>query len=255
MKGRKKPKDVEEEAIAEIAEVIPEEVIIEKKPVIMEHWNPKTDLGKKVKAGVITNIDDILNHGFKILESEIVDVLLPNLEHTLLSVGQSKGKFGGGKKSIWKQTQKKTNEGNKPKFATLAVVGDKNGHIGIGYGKAKETVPAREKAVRNAKLNLINIKLGCGSWACNCHDLHSIPFKVYGRCGSVRVYLLPAPKGTRLSAETEVQKLLSMAGIKDVYSQTFGQTRTKINLIYACFIALKNISTTKRISIIHQETK
>jgi len=255
LKGRKKPKDVEEEAIAEVAEVIPEEVVIEKKPVIMEHWKPKTDLGNKVKSGLITDIDDILDQGLKILEPEIVDILLPNSEYTLLSVGQSKGKFGGGKKSIWKQTQKKTNEGNKPKFATLAVVGDKNGHIGIGYGKAKETVPAREKAIRNAKINMINIKLGCGSWACNCNDPHSIPFKVYGRCGSVRIYLIPAPKGTRLSVETETQKLLSLAGIKDIYSQTFGQTRTKINLIYACFIALKNISATKRISNINQETR
>lgn len=244
MKGRKKPKDITEEAVVNITE----EVIVKKSLISAEHYNPKTSIGQKVKSGEITSIDYLLDNGYKILEPEIVDILLPNLEHTLLSVGQSKGKFGGGKKSIWKQTQKKTNEGNKPKFATLAIVGDKNGHIGIGYGKAKETVPAREKAIRSAKLNIINIKLGCGSWDCGCKGSHSIPFKVYGRVGSVRITLIPAPKGTNLCVERETQKLLEFAGIKDIYAKTFGQTRTKINLIYACFEALRNISKYKSTS-------
>jgi small subunit ribosomal protein S5 len=248
--AKKVTKDVEVEEVLKlpVEELLPQGIIIAKRPESMEKWIPKTSLGKKIKSGEIQDIDEILEHGYRIMEPEIVDFLLPGLENILISVGQSKGKFGGGKRSIWKQTQKKTNEGNKPKFATLAVVGDKNGHMGIGYGKSKETVPAREKAIRNAKLNLIKIKSGCGSWDCYCGDFHSIPFKVSGRCGSVRITLIPAPKGTNLCTEREVQKMLSLTGLKDVYSKTEGQTKTKINLIYACFDALKKLSTTKSIT-------
>ena len=167
------------------------------------------------------------------------------METVLLNIGQSKGKFGGGKRSIWRQTQKKTKEGNKPKFAAYVVIGNRNGYIGIGYGKSKETMPAREKAVKNSKLNLISIRRGCGSWACGCKEPHAIPFAVEGRCGSVRVLLKPAPKGTGLIAESEVKKMLELAGVKDVYSKVHGQARTKINLVKACFEALKQLSRTK----------
>ena len=235
-----------EEIIVE--ELPPAEVVlaeIKKSRVEKESWQPKTELGKKVKSGEITDIDEILDKGYRIMEAEIVDILVQNLETDLFSVGQSKGKFGGGKRSIWKQTQKKTKEGNKPKFATMALVGDKDGHVGIGYGKAKETVPAREKAIRAAKLNIIKIRRGCGSWACSCATPHSIPFKVTGKTGSTIVNYLPAPKGTHLAVEKEVRKLMEFAGIKDLYSKSRGQTRTKINLLDAAFKALKSLSSTK----------
>jgi small subunit ribosomal protein S5 len=208
-------------------------------------WNAKTEIGIKVKSGEIVNIDEILDQGKKILEAEIVDALLPDLESDLIEIGQSKGKFGGGKSSIWRQTQKKTKEGNKPSFATVAVVGNANGYVGIGKGKAKETVPAREKATRQAKLNLIKIRRGCGSWECGCGMAHSVPFKVEGKCGSVKVVLSSAPKGTRLCAEKECQKILKMAGLKDVYAKSFGQTKTKLNLVFACFDALKKLGSMK----------
>ncbi len=204
-----------------------------------EAWQPKTTIGKKCKSGEIKKVDEILDKGLKILEPEIIDSLIPNLEIDLLLIGQSKGKFGGGQRRIFKQTQKKTQEGNKPKFATFAVAGNKNGFIGVGFGKAKETVPAREKAMRNAKLNLIKIKRGCGSWQCSCNESHSIPFKVEGKCGSVKIELIPAPKGTGLCVENECAKILSLAGITDIWSKTKGQTGTKFNLIYACIDALK----------------
>jgi small subunit ribosomal protein S5 len=219
------------------------------KPIVggidLSRWDPKTELGKKVKAKEITDIDDILMNGLKILEAEIVDALIPNLESDLLMIGQSKGKFGGGQKRVFKQTQKKTNEGNKPHFATVVVVGNRNGFVGAGYGKAKETVPSREKALRNAKLGLIKIRRGCGSWDCSCKEHHSIPFKVTGKCGSVILTLMPAPKGTGLIVETEVKKILMLAGITDVYARSLGQTRTKTNMITACMEALRKLVTTK----------
>ena len=220
-------------------DVITETGIRRLKPFDIEAWQPKTELGRQVKDGKITTLDEAFKSGKKILEAEIVDTLLPNLSSDLISVGQSKGKFGGGKKSIWKQTQKKTREGNKPKFATVAIVGNKDGYIGMGYGKAKETVPAREKAIRKAKLNIMKIKLGCGSWEGDVTGNNSIPYAVEGKSGSVRMRLIPAPKGTSLIIEKECSKILAMAGIKDIYSKTRGHTATKLNLVKACFNALK----------------
>ncbi len=212
--------------------------------VKQEDWIPKTSLGRKVKNREITHIDQILDKGLVILEAGIVDSLLTT-ESELLLIGQSKGKFGGGQRRIFRQTQKKTQEGNKPKFATLAAVGDKNGHIGLGIGKSKETVPAREKAARNAKQNLFKIVRGCGSWECHCKEPHSIPFTVYGRAGSVRVFLKPAPKGKGLCCHSEIAKVLKLAGIKDIWSKTFGQTRNRVNLIYALEAAMKKLVVTK----------
>ena len=89
------------------------------------------------------------------------------------------------------------------------------------------------------------VKRGCGSWACGCNENHTIPFAVEGKCGSVRVKLIPAPRGTGLCIEVECSKVLKIAGIKDVWSHTFGQTRSKVNLIYACFDALKKVMEIK----------
>ncbi|MEM4336741.1 MAG: 30S ribosomal protein S5 [Candidatus Woesearchaeota archaeon] len=240
--------------VVEPEEIESEEKIIEKIPVSVdiENWKPKTDLGRKVKNGEITDIDQIINAGKKILEPEIVDILLPNMETELLLVGQAKGKFGGGQRRIFKQTQKKTREGNKPHFMTTAVIGNKDGYVGVGSGKAKETVPAREKAYRKAKLNIIKIRRGCGSWQCGCKTPHSIPFKIKGKCGSVEIEILPAPKGTGLKIEKECQKILRLAGISDVWSKTRGCTTTKINLVNACFNALKKL-TEMKIKPEHQE--
>lgn len=215
-----------------------------KKVFDKEAWKPKTALGKKVKSGEIKSIDEILESGQRILEAGIVDSLLPDMQSEFIDIGQSKGKFGGGKRSIWRQTQKKTREGNKPKFATMIVIGNKDGYVGIGKGKSKETMPAREKALRQAKLNVIKIIRGCGSWE-GAPGSNSIPFAVEGKCGSVRIKLMPAPIGVGLCVENQCKKLLALAGIKDIYSKTFGQTRIKINLLQACFDALKNLAKYK----------
>jgi len=200
-------------------------------------WVPKTKLGKEVKARKIKNIDEILESNQKILEEQIVDALL-NLKSDLIFIGQSKGKFGGGKRRAWKQTQRKTKEGNIPTFSTLAVVGDGNGHIGIGFGRAKETLPARDKAIRKAKLGIIKVRRSCASFDCACDELHSIPFKVEGKSGSVKIILIPAPQGTGLVVASELKKVLNLAGVKDVYSKTFGSVRTTTNLVRACMDAL-----------------
>jgi len=211
----------------------------------VEEWIPVTVLGRKVKSGEIKSIDEIFDKGVKIKEAGIVDTLMPNIDKDLLLVGQSRGKFGGGSRRIFMQVQKKTAEGNKPKFLTLCLVGNHDGYVGIGKGKAKETLPAREKATLNAKRNIFRIARGCGSWECGCAEHHSIPFKVTGRCGSVRVTLIPAPKGVGLCTHSELRKILDFAGVKDVWSRIDGQSRTRMSLAGACVSALKKLSSTR----------
>ncbi len=215
---------------------IREERLIESQRQQLENWKPKTELGKLVKEKKIKKIDEVLGH--KILEPEIVDTLL-NLNSELLNIGQSKGKFGGGKRRAWRQTQKKTAEGNVPTFSCMCVVGNNEGIVGLGYGKSKETLPARSKALRKAKLDIIKIKRGCGSFDCTCGEPHSVPFIVEGKCGSCRIKLIPAPQGTGLVIGDECKKILKLAGIKDVYSVSSGKIRTTINLAKACLYALK----------------
>ena len=212
----------------------------EEKREKLSSWVPKTKLGEMIKNGKVKNIDEILDNGLKILEPEIVDSLI-KVESDLLFAGQSKGKFGGGKRRAWRQSQKKTKEGNVITFSALAVVGDKDGHVGLGIGKAKETLPAREKAFRKAKLNLIKIKRGSGSFEGSSTELHSIPYKVEGKCGSCKIILMPAPLGTGLVIGNEGKKILKLAGIKDVYSKSWGQTRTTINYGRAIMQALSKL--------------
>jgi small subunit ribosomal protein S5 len=201
-------------------------------------WNPRTVLGKQVKAKEITDISQIINKNIKVREAEVIDNLLPNLETDFILIGQAHGKFGGGKRRLVKQTQKKTAEGNKPAFTACAVVGNRNGYVGYGIGTAKETIPGKEKAVKKAKMSIMEIARGCGSWKCACGEPHSLPFEVEGKCGSVRVKLMPAPKGKGLVVDKEIKKIMELAGISDVWAKTTGQTRQKMNFVKACFRAL-----------------
>src|SRR3989344_6122541 len=160
-----------------------EEMAAEARENALDEWKPKTALGKKVKEGKVKNIDEVLNLEQPIMEDQIVDLLMPTTSDLLL-IGQSKGKFGGGKRRAWKQTQRKTMEGNVPTFSCGVIIGDKQGHVGVGFGRAKETLPAREKALRHAKLNVVKITRSCGSFDCLCEEKHSVPFIVEGKCGS-----------------------------------------------------------------------
>lgn len=246
--------DVEKEiskAVGAVEEVKPErfkrksreEIAAEKAQSALASWVPKTKLGKLVKEGKEKDFDLVLEKHKTILEPEIADLLL-HLETDLLLIGQAKGKFGGGKRRAWKQTQRKTMEGNVVTFACMAVVGDRKGHVGVGYGKAKETLPSREKALRNAKLNVIKITIGKET-PTDTGEPHTVPFAVEGKCGSVRMKLLPAPRGTGLVIGDEAKKILRLAGIKDIYGITKGQTRTTINVARACIDAL--IKTNKKL--------
>lgn len=209
----------------------------------LDNWVPKTELGKSVRSGKIKSIDEVFTKGLKIMEPEIVDILIPNLTKDVLFIGQAKGKFGGGKRRAFRQTQKISKEGSSLTFGVMAVVGDGNGHVGIGYGRAGETLPAKEKAIRKAKLNLISIPRGCASYDCSCNEHHSIPITVDGKSSSVKIKLMPAPQGTGLVVSDELKKIMKAVGIKDVYSRCSGKVRTTFNTAKACMQALNKLNT------------
>ncbi len=193
-------------------------------------WTPKTDLGRKVKAGEVSSLDDVFKLGKKIMEPEIIDCFIPDLQMKVIDV---------------KKTTRVTRAGRHFSFRVSVIVGDENGHIGVGTGKNIERIIAQQKAIKAAKLNLVPIKRGCGSWECNCSKRHSVPYKVTGKCASLRVELLPAPNGIGLAVSDTIKPVISLAGIKDVWSSTRGATDTKLNFVRATIDALYKISELK----------
>lgn len=211
-------------------------------------WVPKTELGKEVAEGKITSIDEIFEQGRKIMESEIVDLLLPRIDHELILIGGSPGKGGGIRRTPAKRTAKMHKSGRKFKMSSFAVVGNRNGYVGVGKGGASGSGAFRtaiQKAIKNAKLNIIPIRRGCGSWECECGSPHSIPTQIEGKEGSVIVVLKPAPRGVGLVVSDEVKKIMELAGIEDCWVKTFGETRTRVNFISAVFNAFKNLNKLK----------
>lgn len=218
--------------------------MVENKDLTAE-WVPKTALGKEVLEGRYEDLRDILKNGLIILEPEIIDYLVPNLKNEIIYIGGSPGKGGGIRRTATKRTARMHKSGRRFKLTAMVIVGDENGIVGLGKASSKEHRIAIEKATTQAKLNVIRIRKGCGSWECSCDEDHSIPFKTEAKCGSVNVILLPAPKGVGIVANESVKKLLMLAGIKDIWVKTLGQTRTRINLLEAVFQALKNLNRTK----------
>ncbi len=194
-----------------------------------EDWDPKTTVGKLVKSGEISSLEQIFAAGRPIIEPEIVDILVPNLESETLQI---------------KSTQRVTDSGKRTQFRVVVVVGDRNNHVGIGVGKSEEIKPALEFAVRDAKKNMISIVSGCGSWECKCHVKHSLPRKTTGKEGSTSVTLKPAPRGLGLAASDIVKKVLSMAGIKDVWSSSSGG-KNLYNMAMATIYSLDNLNKLK----------
>jgi len=208
-------------------------------------WVPTTELGKDVMSGKITSMDEIFKRGLKIQEPNIVDKLLPNLEDELILVGGSPGKGGGIRRTPTKRTARMHKSGRRFRVSAVVIVGNRDGYVGIGKASAIEHVPAIAKAKAEAKLNIIPIRRGCGSWECTCGENHSIPFEVRGKCGSVEVILKPAPKGVGLCVNNEMKKIISLAGIKDIWSKSFGNTKSRVNTAFALFDAFKKLNMMK----------
>ncbi len=183
----------------------------ERKPREEAPWIPKTNLGKKVAAGEITSMEEILENGYRIQEAGIIKKLLPDLKTEVIDVGI---------------IQKMTPNGQSTRFKAMVAAGNENGWLGIGNGKSKQMRIAIEKANTAAYLNVSPVKLGCGSWECRCDQKHSVPFKVRGKGGSVKIEILPAPRGLGLVAGGKIRNLLKLAGLKDAWTTAKGSTPT-----------------------------
>lgn len=188
-------------------------------------WIPKTKLGKMVQEGSVVSINDVFTQGLKIMEYQAVDSLLPNLQHEVLQIGF---------------VQKQTDAGERSRFRAVVVVGNGDGYLGIGDGKAKQVRIAIDKATVQAKLNTIPVRRGCGSWECACNQSHSLPFRVKGKCGSVTVEIIPCPRGLGLVAGEVPKVVLRLAGIKDCWTRSFGSTSTSPSTAYAVYDALRS---------------
>ncbi|MBS3052014.1 MAG: 30S ribosomal protein S5 [Candidatus Aenigmarchaeota archaeon] len=237
------------EAVPIVEGVIKPEVLVEVVERVIKReveqrlaaWRPKTQLGKNVFEKKITNINEILEKGIKIKEPEIVDFLLPDMENELSLIGGRPGKGGGNQKTPIRISAKMHRSGRRMTSSAFAIVGNNNGIVGVGKGRGREGRLAVEKAIQKAKLNLIKVEKGCGSWECGCGGDHSIPFKIIGKAGSVTIRLLPAPRGVGLAVDNETKKILRLAGIKDIWGKTMGNTGTRYNLVKAVYNALKNL--------------
>jgi small subunit ribosomal protein S5 len=204
----------------------------EEKEKMLENWIPKTELGKKVKNGEIQSIEEIFNLSQKILEPEIVDLLVPELEEKLVD---------------FTKTTKVRRAGRMFSFRAAVLVGDKKQFVGFGTAKDKERWPAIRKATRQAKLNLVKIRKGNGAWESATFTGDSIPFKVTGKSSSSRVELIPAPEGTGLVCGDKIKDVMKFVGIKDIWSRSSGNTSSTLDFIKATINAL-NKTTEMKIS-------
>jgi small subunit ribosomal protein S5 len=193
--------------------------------ISIEEWKPRTKLGWLVKEGNVTSLKEIFDMNMKIKEPEIVEALLGReLQHEIIDINM---------------VQKMTDAGRITRFRVVVVVGNQNGFVGLGVGKARQLRMAVDKAIMDAKLNIIPVRRGCGSFECGCSEPHSIPYQVRGKAGSVEVVLKPAPKGAGLVAGDTAKVVLRYAGIRDIWSWSRGKTSTTINFAMAVFDALK----------------
>jgi small subunit ribosomal protein S2e len=181
-----------------------------------------TKLGRLVKAGKIKSLEDIYLFSLSIKEHQIVEHFLGEaLKDEVMKI---------------MPVQKQTSAGQRTRFKAFVCVGDEAGHVGMGHKCSKEVTLAIRGAIIDAKLAVIPVRLGY--WGSRFGPPHTVPSKITGSCGSVRMRLIPAPRGTGIVAGRSPKKVLQMAGLKDVYTSARGSTRTLGNFVKATFDAI-----------------
>jgi len=133
--------------------------------------------------------------------------------------------------------------GRNMRFAALVVVGDENGRVGVGMGKATEVPEAIRKANEDAKKHLVNVPI-TGT---------TIPHDSTGYFSTAKVVLLPAPEGTGVIAGGAARAVLEMAGVKDIRTKSFG-TNNPINMVKATIEALKQLRSAEEVAKMRGKT-
>ncbi|OHB35781.1 MAG: 30S ribosomal protein S5 [Planctomycetes bacterium GWA2_40_7] len=132
-----------------------------------------------------------------------------------------------------------TKGGKSMSFSALVVVGDKNGTIGYGFGKAREVPNAVGKAVKDANKNVVSVPIVNGT----------ITHEVWGRYKTARVFMKPAAPGTGVKAGTSARTVLESAGITDILTKCYG-TRNPLNVVKATAEGLKSLRTRQEIELL-----
>jgi len=187
-------------------------------------WVPVTKLGRLVKEKLIKKLEEIYLYSLPIKEYQIIDWFLG-------------GKI---KDEVMKimPVQKQTRAGQRTRFKAFVIVGDNDGHVGLGVKCSKEVATAIRGAIILAKLSVVPVRRGY--WGNKIGAPHTVPSKITGKCGSVSLRLVPAPRGTGIVAARIPKKVLQFAGIDDVFTSTRGHSKTMGNFVKATFEALKN---------------
>merc|ERR1711934_1270291 len=178
-----------------------------------------------VKAGKIGSFEEIFRFAIPIKEPQIVDALVKKNNNTL-------------KEEVMKvkPVQKQTKAGQRTRFKAWVLIGDEAGHIGLGQKAHKEVQGAIKGATLDAKMHFYPVRKGY--WGNKIGQPHTVPMSISAKNGSVRVRLVPAPRGTGIVGAPTSKKVLQFAGISDCYTQSRGSTKTKGNFLYAVFFAL-----------------
>jgi len=166
-------------------------------------------------------LEEIYLFSLPVKEYQIIDHFLPGLKDEVMKI---------------MPVQKQTRAGQRTKFKAFVIIGDSNGHLGLGVKCSKEVANAIRGGIILAKLAVIPVRRGY--WGNRIGLPHTVPTKVTGKCGSVRLRLVPAPRGSGIVAARVPKKVLNFAGIQDVFTSSTGSTKTLGNFVKATFDAI-----------------